>query len=56
MPATELLVLHDPESEKSLATIFVETEGDCRQGNGKAGRVGPAHPPCLDPWYDATSV
>ena len=33
LPATELIVLHDPESEKSLAIVFFETEDDYRQGD-----------------------
>jgi len=33
LPATELIVLHDPEAEKSLAIVFFETEDDYRQGD-----------------------
>ena len=33
MPATEIIVLHDPESEKSVAIVFFETEDDYRQGD-----------------------
>jgi hypothetical protein len=33
MPATEIVVLHDPESEKSLAIVFFETEDDYRRGD-----------------------
>ena len=33
LPATELIVLHDPESEKSLAIVVFETEADYQQGN-----------------------
>ena len=33
MPATELLVLHDPEAEKSLVVVFFETEDDYRRGD-----------------------
>jgi hypothetical protein len=32
LPASELIVLHDPESEKSLAIVFFETEDDYKQG------------------------
>ena len=33
LPASELLVLHDPETEKSLAIVFFDTEDDYRSGN-----------------------
>ena len=33
VPATEILVLHDPEAEKSLVVLFFETEDDYRQGD-----------------------
>ena len=33
MPATEVLVLHDPEAEKSLVVVFFETEDDYRRGD-----------------------
>ncbi len=33
MPATEIIVLHDPEAEKSLAILFFETEDDYRRGD-----------------------
>ena len=32
-PATEILVLHDPEAEKSLTILFFETEEDYRRGD-----------------------
>ena len=32
-PASEILVLHDPEAEKSLVVIFFETEEDYRRGD-----------------------
>ena len=32
-PGTELLVLHDPEAEKSLVIVFFETEDDYRKGD-----------------------
>jgi hypothetical protein len=32
IPAKEIIVLHDPESEKSLAIVFFETEDDYKQG------------------------
>ena len=33
LPATEIIVLHDPGSEKSVAIVFFETEDDYRQGD-----------------------
>jgi hypothetical protein len=33
LPATEMIVLHDPEAEKSLAIVFFENEDDYRQGD-----------------------
>ena len=33
MPATEMVMLHDPESETSLAILFFETEEDYRRGD-----------------------
>jgi hypothetical protein len=33
IPATEVVVLHDPEAEKSLVILFFETEDDYRRGD-----------------------
>ena len=33
MPATEIIVLHDPEAETSVAIYFFETEDDYRRGD-----------------------
>jgi hypothetical protein len=33
MPASEIIVLHDPESEKSVAIVFFETEDDYKRGD-----------------------
>jgi hypothetical protein len=33
VPATEVVVLHDPEAEKSLVILFFETEADYRRGD-----------------------
>jgi hypothetical protein len=33
VPAKEILVLHDPEAEKSLVILFFETEDDYKQGD-----------------------
>ena len=33
LPAKEIIVLHDPEGEKSLVIIFFDTEDDYRAGD-----------------------
>jgi hypothetical protein len=33
VPATEILVLHDAESEKSVVVVFFENEDDYRRGD-----------------------
>ena len=33
IPATEVIVLHDPDAEKSLVILFFETEADYRRGD-----------------------
>ena len=33
MPATEIVVLHDAEAEKSLVVLFFETDADYRRGD-----------------------
>jgi hypothetical protein len=33
LPATEVLVLHDPDSEKSLVVLFFDSEDDYRRGD-----------------------
>ena len=33
VPATEIVVLHDPEAESSLVVMFFETEDDYRKGD-----------------------
>jgi hypothetical protein len=33
IPATELLILHDPEGQKSLAIVFFENEDDYARGD-----------------------
>jgi len=33
VPAKEIIVLHDPEAEKSLVIVFFENEDDYRQGD-----------------------
>ena len=33
LPAKEIIVLHDPDAEKSLVIVFFENEEDYRQGD-----------------------
>ena len=33
LPAKEIVVLHDPDAEKSLVILFFDTEEDYRQGD-----------------------
>ena len=33
VPAKEIVVLHDPDAEKSLVIVFFETEDDYRRGD-----------------------
>ena len=33
LPATEMMILHDPESEKSLAIVFFDNDDDYRKGD-----------------------
>jgi hypothetical protein len=33
IPATEIMILHDPESGKALAVLFFESEDDYRRGD-----------------------
>ena len=33
VPATEIVVLHDPEAEKSLVILFFENEDDYQRGD-----------------------
>jgi hypothetical protein len=33
VPAKEIIVLHDPEAEKSVVLLFFETEDDYRRGD-----------------------
>jgi hypothetical protein len=33
MPASEIIVLHDPEAERALVVVFFETEDDYQRGD-----------------------
>jgi hypothetical protein len=45
MPATEIVVLHDPEAEKSLVVVFFENEDDYRQGDAALNAMDPGETP-----------
>jgi hypothetical protein len=33
VPATEIVILHDPETDKSVAIVFFDSEDDYRRGD-----------------------
>jgi hypothetical protein len=33
LPATEMMILHDPEAERALAIVFFDNEDDYRMGD-----------------------
>jgi hypothetical protein len=33
LPATEMIILHDPEGQKSIAIMFFENDADYQQGH-----------------------
>jgi hypothetical protein len=37
--ATEVIILHDPDSEKSMAVVFFDTEDDYRRGDEILGSM-----------------
>jgi hypothetical protein len=39
LPATEVVMLHDPEAEKSVVILFFETEDDYRRGDEVLGAM-----------------
>ena len=45
VPATEILVLHDQEAEKSLVVISFETEDDYRRGDAALNAMQPGETP-----------
>ena len=42
VPATEIVILHDPEGEASLAILFFETEEDYRRGDEALNAMSPS--------------
>lgn len=45
IPATEIMILHDPEGEASLAIVFFETEEDYRRGDAALNAMPAADTP-----------
>ena len=45
VPATEIVVLHDPEAEQSLVIVFFETEEDYRRGDEALNAMSPGDTP-----------
>jgi hypothetical protein len=39
LPASEVIVLHDPDAEKSLTLVFFESEDDYRRGDEVLGSM-----------------
>jgi hypothetical protein len=33
LPATEMMILHDPDADRSIAIVFFDNEDDYRQGD-----------------------
>ena len=38
IPASEIIILHDPDAERSLAIVFFETEDDYRRADAALER------------------
>jgi hypothetical protein len=45
IPATEVVVLHDPETDKSLVVVFFENEDDYRRGDAALSAMPAADTP-----------
>ncbi len=45
VPAKEFLMLHDPETEKSLAILFFDSEDDYARGDAALNAMPAAIPP-----------
>jgi hypothetical protein len=39
LPATEMILLHDPDSDTALAIVFFDNEDDYRQGDAVLGAM-----------------
>lgn len=45
IPATEIVMLHDPDAAKSLVIVFFETEEDFRRGDAALDAMAPGETP-----------
>ncbi|HZQ04499.1 MAG TPA: hypothetical protein VFA88_10820 [Gaiellaceae bacterium] len=45
VPAKEIIVLHDPDAERSLVLLFFETEDDYRRGDQILDAMPPSETP-----------
>ena len=45
IPATEIVVLHDPEAEKSVVIVFFENEDDYARGDAALSAMPPSDTP-----------
>ena len=45
IPATEIVILHDADGEKSLVLVFFETEDDYRRGDAALNAMDPGETP-----------
>ncbi len=45
IPATEFLMLHDPDAERSLVIVFFESEDDYRRGDAALDAMTPEDTP-----------
>jgi hypothetical protein len=45
LPATEIIVLHDADAERSLVLVFFETEDDYNQGDATLNAMDPGETP-----------
>jgi hypothetical protein len=45
VPATEIVVLHDPEAEKSVVILFFESEDDYKRGDAALNAMPSADTP-----------
>ena len=45
VPASEIIILHDPEADKSLAIVFFDNEDDYRLGDEALGAMPASETP-----------
>jgi hypothetical protein len=45
IPATEIVVMHDPDAGRALVVLFFETEDDYRKGDAALNAMDPGETP-----------